>query len=192
MRFDLVNELWRTRRTALLALVLLLALNAVIYAVMQQFVVPKVDEHEALFIQKQTEVRRLVKQQSSASESPEQIFLRAGQDLEAFYRALPEHREFTSLVDELMTLASMSGLHLTQIAYNPEQLKEMELLRYTISFTVGGDYGQIKKFIHTLEQSPRVMAIRDILLHHEAGSRQPGVRLRLNLETYFSSEEREA
>jgi CBS domain-containing protein len=59
------------------------------------------------------------------------------------------------------------------------------LLRYQLTFTVNGPYRAIKQFVHTLEQSPRLIIIQQVGLQ---GADQPGgsdVRLQLNLDTFF-------
>ena len=55
-------------------------------------------------------------------------------------------------------------------------------MQLDLKFNVAGDYDQIKRFIHSLEQSTRLIAIKQVGLQ---SANDEGVNLRLNLETYF-------
>ena len=57
-------------------------------------------------------------------------------------------------------------------------------MRFELNFNVSGEYEQVKRFIHSLEQSSRLLAIKQIGLQ---GADDKAVSLRLNLETYFRS-----
>jgi len=95
---------------------------------------------------------------------------------------VPDYQEFTGLIDELLVLSSRARLNITQISYRSEMLKEAPLLQYSLDFTVTGDYEQLKKFIFALEQSVRLITIKQISLQ---SAEETGVNLRLGLETFF-------
>lgn len=184
----LLKEVWSGQRRACLILGWLIVLNLVVYLALQWWGVPLVAERENQFIQRQTVLRQSV-QQGSSAEAPGVAFDRAQKDLTEFYTQVPLYAEFTGLIDELMTLASMSKLELNAIRYTSKPLETLPLQQYGVTFTVTGSYDQIKRFVHALEQSPRIMALKNIGLQYTDSDRRSGVSLRLSLETYFRSGE---
>ena len=179
---ELAGQLWRAHRSALVLLGGLLIINILLIVVLERFVVPRVAEQEIAFLKRQSEVRQLLRNQGGATNTPEQAYLMANQDLAKFYQSVPDYQEFTGLIEELLVLSNRARLNITRIDYSSTQLKESELLRLELNFNVAGGYDQIKRFIHSLEQSTRLIAIKQIGLQ---GADDKGVSLRLKLETFF-------
>ncbi|MCW9079510.1 MAG: type 4a pilus biogenesis protein PilO [Gammaproteobacteria bacterium] len=185
---ELIGQLWRSHRNSLVMLGILLLLNLLLIVALERFVAPRVAERESTFLRRQTEVRQLLRNQGGATNTPEQAYLMAAQDLDKFYQSIPDYQEFTGLVEELLVLSNRARLNITRISYHSAQLKESELLKLELNFNVEGDYDQIKRFIHSLEQSARLIAIKQIGLE---GADDKSVNLRLKLETFFRSGGRE-
>lgn len=183
---DFIEQLWRSHKKGLLAVAILLLVNLALYVGLEQTLVPQVTEQETHYIRRQAEVRQIMREKGSVGETPEQLFVLASRDLEKFRALVPAYGEFTGLIEELLVISSQSGLNLTQIKYTPDRLKEVDLLRYSLSFNVTGNYEQIKKFIHTLEQSRRLVVIKKIGLNGAEGG---SVSLSLNLETFFRTKQ---
>lgn len=174
-----VRQLWVGYRWPLLLLTLLILANVAVALLLQLALVPTVTQRERLLISRQAE------QHSGVGSSPVQQFIEGEQQLAAFHARIPAHREFTGLIVELQGLAGKAGLELDQISYRHERDQDSSLLRYQLTFTVNGPYRAIKQFVHTLEQSPRLIIIQQVGLQ---GVDQPGgsdVRLQLNLDTFF-------
>lgn len=184
----LLKEIWSSQRRACLILGWLVVLNLVVFMALQWWGVPLVAERENQFIQRQAVLRQSV-QQHSGIEAPGAAFDRAQKELTRFYKQVPRYTEFTGLIDELMTLAAMSKLELNAIRYTSKPLDSLPLVQYGVTFTVTGSYDQVKRLVHALEQSPRVMALKDIGLQYTDSERRSGVSLRLSLETYFRPDE---
>lgn len=178
----MAEQLWTAHQGLLLFLAVLLTLNLVIFVFVEQSISPELSEKESQFFAKQNEIREILHKQSATAQSPEQIFLLAGQDLEKFYSVVPEYDQFTDLIEELLVLSSRSRLDLSSINYKTEPLDKIDLMQVGVSFNVSGQYGNLKKFIHSLEQSKRLISITQINLQE---SDQRTVNLRLNLATYF-------
>jgi len=102
--------------------------------------------------------------------------------LSKFRQSIPEYQEFTGLIEELLVLSGQARLNITQISYAIEDVKMSSLMKLKLNFSVAGEYEQVKKFIYSLEQSTRLMAINQVSLQE---TNEQGVRLLLNLETYF-------
>lgn len=185
----MAEQLWQSQRGLLILLGVLLALNLLLFAALEQWLVPRVAEQENRFLQRQAEVRKLLHNQSSAAITPEQLYVLASQDISRFQQAVPEYQEFTGLIEELLVLSSQARLSITKISYSSEELKITPLLKFSLNFNVVGDYGQVKRFVHSLEQSARLITIKQISLQ---GADDDGVNLRLSLETFFRPGSRES
>jgi Tfp pilus assembly protein PilO len=175
---DLLRQLWAGHRVPVCAVALLLLANLVVGLTLQHYLVPTVSEREQQVIRRQSDLR------SGGGNSPAQLLAQGEKDLAAFREKIPPHREFTGLIVELQTLADEAGLVLDQINYKPDREKGRDLLRYTLTFTLVGSYRDIKQFVHALEQSPRLIILRQIGLQG-AGEGDTEVRLQLSLETFF-------
>lgn len=186
---EMLEQLWGSHRVSLLLFGFLLVLNLLLFTALEQLIIPRVAEQESLFLQRQTEVRQLLHKQGAAAKTPAQLYVLASQDFSMFQQAVPDYQEFTGLIEELLVLSSQANLHITQISYSSEELLESPLLRFDLSFNVVGDYKRIKKFIHSLEQSVRLIVIKQIGLQ---GEDDEGVNLRLSLETFFRQGSRES
>lgn len=180
---EMINHLWGNHRNALVLLFALLLLNIVLLVVVQQYLSPRVLDKEDRFLKRQAEVRDILHNQSGATQSPEQQYVLGSQDLSRFHQAVPPYQEFTGLIEELLVLSGDSRLNIAQISYASENVKGSDLLRLNLNFNVLGNYDDVKKFIHSLEQSKRLLAIKQISLQGESGQ---AVNLRLSLDTYFS------
>lgn len=186
---EMGKQLWKFHKGTLLLLGVLVVLNLLLFIVIEQLVVRQVAEQERRFLQRQTEVRLLLRNKGGGTKNPQQHYLLASQDLSKFNQAIPDYQEFTGLIEELLVLSHRARLNITQISYSPEELKGSPLLKYSLNFNVVGDYEQLKKFIHSLEQSVRLITIRQIGLQ---SADDEGVNLRLSLETFFRPERRES
>jgi type IV pilus assembly protein PilO len=190
MRFkELLELLWVTHRGALLLVGTLLVLNVLLFVALGQFIVPKVVEEETRYLKRQTEVRQLLRNQDGNAETPEQLYVLASQDVGKFEQSIPEYRDFTALIEELLVLSNRTRLNITQISYSSEDFKKGMLLKFSLNFNVAGNYEQVKKFIYSLEQSSRLISIKQISLQNVEGN---AVKLGLSLETLFRSGSRES
>lgn len=186
---EMAEQLWKSQRGLLILLAILLVLNLLMFAALEEWLLPRVVEQESRFLQRQAEVRQLLHNQTNTATTPEQRYVLASQDLSKFHQAVPDYQEFTALIEELLVLSSRARLNITQINYSSETMEKTPLLKFSLNFNVIGDYEQIKKFIHSLEQSVRLITIKQISLQGADGE---GVNLRLNLETFFRPGSRES
>ena len=179
---DFLRQLWLGHRGWVIVTGLLLVLNLAMVLVLHQYQEPEVTAREQQLRQRQAEARGV----SMSDDTPAQLLADGERDLTAFRERIPPYREFTGLVLELEEMADEAGLELGQVSYKNEREPADDLLRYTLTFTVAGGYRDIKQFIHALEQSPRLLILRQIGLQGvEQDSDESDVRLQLTLETYF-------
>ncbi|BCA80175.1 type 4a pilus biogenesis protein PilO [Desulfuromonas sp. AOP6] len=175
------NKLWPS-----LLMVLLLA-NIALFVAETQVIAPKVTRLEEQLIKNQAEAR-LVRQQGANAATPENTLARGRQELQSFREAIPDKESFSELIGDISILASRADLEIDQITYAPEEKPEENLLIYSLSFTVSGSYRQLKKFIHSLEHSPRLIVIHELSLSGSSEKQQESVRMQIRLSTYFTSE----
>jgi type IV pilus assembly protein PilO len=184
VRGSLVLAAWRMDRKLPMSVMFLLLLNVGAWIGMTYHVSPRLEHLEKEFIARQTLLRQS-RAELRAPQEPQEDLWAARDDLQTFLQAIPSRTEFTVLIGELFALAGEAGLEINQISYAPEPIPERNLLQYGLNFSVAGDYSQIKRFVHSLEQAERLIAIQDISL---AGNDQQGgeqVRLNLRLFTLF-------
>jgi Tfp pilus assembly protein PilO len=177
-----LQQMWGAHRWPLMGLSLLIVANVILALSLQLHLVPSVNEREQLLS------RRTLEHRSGIDTSPMQQFVEGEKNLAAFLERIPPHREFTGLIVELQQLANRASLELAQINYSNELDKTSNQLRYQLTFTVNGNYRAVKQFIHSLEQSPRLIIIKQIGLQGVGQAGGTDVRLQLNLETFFRSE----
>jgi type IV pilus assembly protein PilO len=190
-RESILLTAWRLNRRIPILIVGLILLNIAAYVVMSNVVAPRLDALERRYIERQSQVRevRLTGQTGAAAGSPREIYRRGVEDLGQFRTAIPPRTEFTALIGEVFSLAGKAGLSIDRIGYDPKEVAGQELLRYTLDFSVSGDYGQIKRFVYSLEQSDRLIAIEELSLSGGEGKSKEGdVNLRVRLTTYFKTD----
>ncbi len=183
-RDSLLLAAWQRDKKLPIVVVLLLLLNVGAFVGMKSYVAPRVETLESEYIERQADLRQ-GRAAGRAPDEPHDELWVASDDLQTFWQAIPSRTEFTVLIGELYTLAQEAGLEIDQISYNPEPVDERELLRYGLVFSVTGDYRQIKRFVHSLEQSERLVAIEDLSLSGSDDQGRQQVSLRLRLSTLF-------
>ena len=112
----------------------------------------------------------------------------AAKELATFYeRILPPNlvgaRRMTLVrPDQLMRQNELMLVGI--VNYTPEPLRESTLTRYRVRFSVAGDYGDIRSFIHELEAASEFIVMDNIQLTEDNGESGDLV-LTLDLSTYY-------
>lgn len=185
IRSDLIIAAWRLNRTIPLLLGGFLLLNVMLFQYLILISQPGEEKSRQDLVKLQERVRR----GSSGATDPESSFRQGQADLARFRASIPSREEFSDLISDFYAFAAKSGLSVDQINYNPKELPQERLLSYSLSFSVTGRYDQIKRFIHGLEQSPRLIVIDKIALSAATSQNTDRqVTLALAMTTYFTSE----
>lgn len=179
---------WRVNRLLPLLVLALLAGNLGLFGWTVISLSPRIDDLERRYLDRQA-LARQSEQESEQTLSPYRRYQQTEADLQTFQQAIAARSEFTGLLGELFTLAGEADLSIDRISYDPKQVEEDQLLRYGLVFSVGGDYGQIKQFIFSLEQSPRILAIEEITLAGSDAAKGGTVKLNIRLATYFRQDQ---
>jgi type IV pilus assembly protein PilO len=178
---------WRQNRVLPLLVGSLVLLNAITYLSLNYLVWPQRDALEKQLMDLQSRVRQ-IRQADAEANTPAEIYRRGEADIQKFRAVIPAKSEFPALLGEIFSLAGQAGLTIDQIAYQPKEVEGQGLLRYGLAFSVHGDYGQLKRFIYSLEQSERLIVIDGLTLSGGRESGEATVELRLQLATFFRTD----
>ena len=106
-------------------------------------------------------------------------------DLHLFSTMIPARQDFSGFVGELFERSQQAELNIDRINYQPRVDSENGYLFYTVNFSVEGHYEQLKKFIFSLESSPRILIVEHIALNEKKANKAKIVSLRITLTTLF-------
>ena len=178
------KAVWRVNRIIPVSLVGLLGLNLLLSLFLTYGLEEKATVIQAEVIRLQADERHTQGGRGD-SESPVIIYTRGIEDLQRFRQAMPDKSELSGLVDELFSMADRAGLSIDSVQYNSRKESEQQLLRYVIDYQVTGTYKQIKKMIHLIEQSERIIFIDELSLGSARADKN--VSLSLTLTTFFTT-----
>jgi Tfp pilus assembly protein PilO len=89
---------------------------------------------------------------------------------------------------EVRAIAASLGMDPETIAYQPEYLDKVGLVRFGINVPLSGDYRNLRQFINKIEKSENFLIVDSVTL---SGAKDGGALLDLNihLTTFFDSPE---
>jgi Tfp pilus assembly protein PilO len=186
-RENFFRALWRQSRTGVLVVGVLLLINLAGWLIVSRVVAPQVEAARKALSREQDRLR-----QQKAGELPAQsgsAYRQGRREFEEFQNTLLPKKELTLFLGEIYSLAKEANLGIDRIRFHPEPVAEQGLLRYTLDFSVSGDYPQIKTFIQSLENSGRIIILDKMSLSGEQAEKDR-VALGLQLTTYFKSGDR--
>ena len=179
--------IWQQNKGWPVVLGVLLLLSVILYFINLQLVTPKVDALEREYIGLQ-ERSRQARKMNAAEDSPNTVYRRGIADLNKFRTLIPPRDGLTDLVAELFRVAEKAHITISQIHYDPKELKDYDLLEYGLAFSISGSYQQLKTFIALIEASKRLIVIEGIAIRSDLRSGNQG-SLQLHLATYFQAGE---
>jgi Tfp pilus assembly protein PilO len=183
IREPIWKAVWKVNRIIPVSLVGLLVFNLIFTFYLTSYLEEKAAIVKSEVIRLQADERQALRGRGN-SESPVIIYTRGIADLQKFRQTIPDKAKLSSLVDELFSLADRAGLSLDSVNYNSEKEPEQQLLNYKIDYKVTGTYKQIKKMIHLIEQSDRIIFIDKMSLGSVSSDKS--VSLSLTLTTFFT------
>lgn len=87
----------------------------------------------------------------------------------------------------LSQLARQANVQLESGSNAEEQVKGSRLTKVTTTYTLTGDYRNVRRFIYSLETAPEFIVLENIALT-SPGEQQPrGLQMKLDIATYFRS-----
>ncbi|MBE9486311.1 MAG: type 4a pilus biogenesis protein PilO [Chloroflexi bacterium] len=185
-KYPLLTAVWEQNRIRIMVIVILLLFVVGAYAGQRWIVEPNL----LALRTEQTRLQQHVRQRQmefANSGVPVSAAEQIAKNLQQFNRLIPSQTDFSAFLGELFDWSGQAGLEIHQISYQPKHEKKTGFLRYGLSFSVKGDYSQVKKFIHLLENAQRILLIEKIsLVESSTGKKgRHKVDLRIELTTYF-------
>lgn len=187
-RHPLFLAVWEQQRIKLLLTLLLLLIVTGTFSVQRWIVEPNLQELSTEQFSLQQHVRQ--RQVDFANSGvPISMAERIEKNLQQFNELIPPLTDFSLFLGELFDWSHQAKLEIHQVNYRPEPDEETGYFRYGLSFSVKGKYHQVKKFIHLLENSDRILIIDKISLAGSLNDKKTdSVDLRIVLTTYFQGE----
>jgi type IV pilus assembly protein PilO len=186
LRRALLKVVWEQNRNILVTLSLLLLVCGGFSLADNLYVEPELET----LLSEQTSLHsqlRQLQQRVTAEGMPLSTAERMASDLREFHAKIPSKAKFADFIGDLFSWADKVDLTIRQVAYQPKAESDSGFLEYGLSFSVQGDYGQLKKFIHLLENSSRILIVNNIALtgRPEPDGEKSEVALAIQLTTYF-------
>jgi len=177
-----LNTLWLENRGKLLVLSALILLCALFYAWRIFLLDPDLATAKNNLSRLETELRQ---QQQRITDGGGADVASLAVELQNFYAQIPPPEGLGEFIGQLYELATSAGIDIAQVNYAIKNLEDLPLFAYQLSFAVSGDYQQLKKFIHLLENSASLIIVDQITLD-SAGQKNAGsVRLQIQVQTFF-------
>ncbi len=162
-RGTLGSALWVQNKGQLLFIMLMVLFTVGFFVTRVQIIDPELVQLR----ERQADLQQQVRQQKllvTQSGLPVSTTEKIADDLRKFRELIPDKQKFSSFIGILYKWANRAGLQIDSVSYQPKLDSELNLLQYGLSFSVHGDYTQLKKFIHSLENSQRILIIEKIAL----------------------------
>ena len=111
-------------------------------------------------------------------------YMKAKEDIHAFYDRLESKKAFLSMVGEFKALLNQTGLGLPRMTFKPDFLSESSVWKYQTSCTITGSYPDLKKILATLQASEGVFCIDQLTFYRDAPGRET-MRMAIDFTTYY-------
>jgi len=112
----------------------------------------------------------------------------AGKALQKFYAdVLPASASIARglTFTRLSQLAQASNVKLEHGTNVVSHEKGSSLSKLTTSYTLTGEYPDVRRFIYSLETTPEFIVLENVALTSAAGQQERGLAMTLNIATYF-------
>jgi Tfp pilus assembly protein PilO len=134
---------------------------------------------QRLFLSSQARAAELRKRRADAV-----LFEKHRKDFADLKAGIPTQKDMPLLVKEVVQAARRLGLSVSSITYDMPKGNGEEIAMLSFSFPVEGKYADIKRFIHEIETSSRLVGIQDLKLEDAKGR----VNLQMKLLTYVKGQ----
>lgn len=112
------------------------------------------------------------------------LFEKQKQELAGIKQGIPTQKDMPLLVKDLVQTARRLNLSVSSITYDMPKRSGEELAMLSFLFPADGRYGDIRRFIHEVETSDRLVGIQDVKLEQDRGR----VKLQMKLVTYIKGQ----
>ena len=182
MSIAILKQIFFLRKVPIIILAALFVIAVVLQLFITSFQQPKVDMMKTQWLKERAEEAGVGARQSRGS-----IYKTALGDLQKFRERIYPKSNFAKFIAELYDIASKNNLEIRTITYKPTLNKDENLLQYTLSISVGGDYLQLKRFINDLSRCNNLVVIDTVSLANQAAT-SGTVQLQVQITTFFKME----
>jgi type IV pilus assembly protein PilO len=128
---------------------------------------------------------KLLKADGERGEKIKASLPQVGKDCDGFYKAdfLPASAGYSAILAELTEITHKAGLKSSGVSFQQKELKGHGVTEIAMKTTVEGDYPALIEFIHALERSKNFYLLDNLTL--ASGGSSPGIKLNLDLRTFF-------
>lgn len=128
---------------------------------------------------------KLLKADVARGEQIRQSLSGVGKEYDGFYKTafLGTTEGYSAIDEDLGSIADKAKLKSSGITFQEKEVKGRGVEEVQIADTVEGDYPAIIQFINGLERSKYFYLLSDLKL--DSATTGPGIRLHLELRTYF-------
>lgn len=154
----LLLEIARTKKKMLIAVGILLLVNAVLYIFHSSYQAPAIEKAQ----QQWNELRRRVAADGRLDVNA--LHAKGKSDLEQIINRYPLKREFPRVLGDILAAASASGVSTGGVTYKALAVKDENLLSYGISMSVTGSYAAVKSFLADLQNQREMVVIEKVSL----------------------------
>ncbi|NOY13618.1 MAG: type 4a pilus biogenesis protein PilO [Deltaproteobacteria bacterium] len=185
LKIALLKAAWEQCRVLLYFISCLVLLAVGLFAYQSSVVTPESEKLQIRQAELQKQLRRR-DAELAQNNIPISTVERLEKDLNRFEALIPDKKKFADFIGDLFAWAGQTDLDIRQISYQPKVDPESKFLVYGLNFSVHGTYGQVKKFLHLLEDSSRILIVDKVSL---TGTREKDnssiVNLQIKLTTFF-------
>jgi Tfp pilus assembly protein PilO len=181
-------EAWRRRSGWLLAVTLLLGVNASFFFWYRGSGEKRQEALEARRAALASEVSAAEREAEKSSDQSRRLS-QVSQAIEEFYgrRIGSQRATQAEVVDEIHSLLKKAGVAPSQIGYTLEPVAKLPLSRMTATFSFAADYRRLKKLLEAIETGSRWIVVREVSVARN--SETPGaVEVHMAIATYFAGE----
>jgi type IV pilus assembly protein PilO len=182
MNYNLIMEIVRTRRIAIVSIVALLLINVCLSAYLSLYQKPRLESLQSSWFAKRKSTGALTVMDAAT------IYSQGTRDFKTWLARIYPKKDFTRFLGELFETAANNNLAMKNVAYKPDLIKEEGLMAYSIGFTVSGNYTAIKSFISDIARSRQIITIDTISLNNSSTT-QESLELKLQITTFLRVEE---
>ena len=115
--------------------------------------------------------------------------LTAFRQTEEFAHGFPARAEAVELKGQLTRLARRLDIEIPAVSYHPEELKDVGLVKMTMSMNVQGAYAKIRRYLYELEGMRRHLVIERVSFSDPRGNAE--LSLQVQLAMYLRAEEKQ-
>ena len=140
----------------------------------------QVDTAERAVRRLETQKEQLASTQKALSRVQSQVTMLREQ------RLAPMKERLVPFLKDLYARTQEAGLTPDRISFTAQQEKKSDLAHFTASFSVTGQYQQIRKLVYLLEASPQFIVVEHLGLRGRDDASSLEVTVQMMVGTYFS------